>query len=39
VPELAAPKTTSLHPAEILRCLGIKVWDVERREMVALKRV
>jgi omega-6 fatty acid desaturase (delta-12 desaturase) len=37
VPELGAPKTTSLHPAEIFRCLRIKVWDVEAQRMVPLK--
>ncbi|MFU8847292.1 MAG: fatty acid desaturase family protein [Opitutales bacterium] len=36
MPELQAPKTTSLHPAEIFRCLRLKVWDVERQQMVPL---
>jgi omega-6 fatty acid desaturase (delta-12 desaturase) len=36
MPELQSPKTTSLHPAEILRCLRLKVWDVERQQMVSL---
>jgi omega-6 fatty acid desaturase (delta-12 desaturase) len=36
VPALQHPKTTSLHPADIWRCLRLKVWDVEAQRMVAL---
>jgi omega-6 fatty acid desaturase (delta-12 desaturase) len=36
IPELQAPKTTSLHPLEILRCLALKVWDPEAKRMVGL---
>lgn len=36
LPELQAAKTTSLHPAEIWRCLRLKVWDVSAQRMVAL---
>jgi omega-6 fatty acid desaturase (delta-12 desaturase) len=36
IPELQNPKTTSLHPAEILRCLRLKVWDVEGQRMVGV---
>jgi omega-6 fatty acid desaturase (delta-12 desaturase) len=36
MPELQNPKMTSLHPAEILRCLRLKVWDVEKQQMVPL---
>lgn len=36
MPELGNPKVTSLHPAEILRCLRLKVWDVEKQQMVPL---
>lgn len=39
IPELGKPKTTSLHPLEILRCLRLKVWDVEKQQMVGLPRV
>lgn len=39
VPELAKPKTTSLHPLEIIRCLRLKVWDVETQQMVGLRNV
>ena len=34
--ELQTPKTTSLHPTEIMRCLRLKVWDVEAQRMVGL---
>jgi len=37
IPELQSPKTTSLHPAEILRCLRLKVWDVETQRMVGVR--
>lgn len=37
MPELRNPKVTSLHPAEIMRCLRLKVWDVETQQMVGLK--
>lgn len=36
IPELQSPKTTSLHPMEIIRCLRLKVWDVEAQRMVSL---
>ncbi|MFN0080809.1 MAG: fatty acid desaturase family protein [Prosthecobacter sp.] len=36
IPELQKPKVTSLHPREILRCLRLKVWDVELQRMVGL---
>jgi acyl-lipid omega-6 desaturase (Delta-12 desaturase) len=34
IPELQEPKTTSLSPREIVRCLRLKVWDVESQCMV-----
>jgi acyl-lipid omega-6 desaturase (Delta-12 desaturase) len=37
IPELQVPKTTSLHPLEIVRCLRLKVWDVEAQQMVSLR--
>jgi len=37
MPELQSPKTTSLHPREILRCLRLKVWDVGAQRMVSLR--
>jgi len=39
IPELRAPKRTSLHPMEIIRCLRLKVWDVETQRMVGLSQV
>jgi len=36
IPELGKPKTTSLNPLEIFRCLRLKVWDVETQKMVGL---
>ena len=30
------PKTTSLTPLEIYRCLRLKVWDVQAQRMVGL---
>jgi omega-6 fatty acid desaturase (delta-12 desaturase) len=39
MPELQRPKTTSLSPAEMFRCLRLKVWDVEAQRMVGLPRV
>ena len=38
LPELQNPKITSLHPLDILRCLRLKVWDVEKQEMVPLPK-
>jgi omega-6 fatty acid desaturase (delta-12 desaturase) len=37
MPELQSPKTTSLHPRDIIRCLRLKVWDVEKQEMVGVR--
>lgn len=39
IPELQNPKVTSLHPLEIIRCLRLKVWDVEAQRMVSLKNI
>jgi omega-6 fatty acid desaturase (delta-12 desaturase) len=36
IPELQTPRTTSLHPMEIVRCLRLKVWDAEAQHMVSL---
>ncbi|MEI9898028.1 MAG: hypothetical protein WDN28_30270 [Chthoniobacter sp.] len=38
-PNCKSRKVTSLHPAEILRCLRLKVWDVEAQRMVSLRQV
>jgi len=37
MPELQSPKTTSLHPAEVVRCLRLKLWDVPQQRMVSLR--
>jgi len=37
IPELRRAKTTSLHPLDVLRCLRLKVWCVERQQMVGLR--
>ena len=39
MPELQAPKTTSLNPLEIFRCLRLKVWDVESQRMISLREM
>ena len=39
IPELQNPKTTSLNPADIVRCLRLKVWDVEKQCMVGAPSV
>jgi acyl-lipid omega-6 desaturase (Delta-12 desaturase) len=39
IPELRNPRTTSLHPMEIVRCLRLKVWDVESQRMVGLRNI
>jgi len=39
IPELQTPKTTSLHPLEILRCLRLKVWDPEANRMVGARDI
>ncbi|MEO0510578.1 MAG: fatty acid desaturase [Verrucomicrobiota bacterium] len=36
MPELQAPKTTSLSPKAIFLCLRLKVWDVEHQRMISL---
>ena len=38
IPELQAAKTTSLLPADIVRCLRLKVWDVEAQRMVGVRQ-
>ncbi len=37
IPELQSPKTTSLLPADIFRCLSLKVWCVETQQMVGVR--
>jgi omega-6 fatty acid desaturase (delta-12 desaturase) len=37
MPELRAPKTTSLGVVEIFRCLRLKVWDVKNQRMTGVR--
>lgn len=37
MPELQSPKVTTLSPRDIVRCLRLKVWDVEAQEMVGVR--
>lgn len=37
LPELQSPKKTSLRPADIFRCLKLKVWCVETQKMVSVE--
>jgi len=39
IPELQGAKTTSLRPAEIFRCLNLKVWCVQSQRMVGLRGI
>jgi omega-6 fatty acid desaturase (delta-12 desaturase) len=37
IPELQKPKVTTLSPLDIIRCLRLKVWDVESQRMVGVR--
>lgn len=37
IPELSSPKTTSLNPIDVFRCLRLKAWDVDTQQMVSLR--
>jgi len=37
IPEMQNAKVTSLSPLDVLRCLRLKVWDVEAQRMVGLR--
>ncbi|MEZ5040674.1 MAG: fatty acid desaturase [Saprospiraceae bacterium] len=39
IPELQQAKTTSLQPAEIWRCLQLKVWEPVTKRMIGLKEM
>jgi omega-6 fatty acid desaturase (delta-12 desaturase) len=39
IAELQKPKTTSLDPIEIYRCLRLKVWDVESQRMIGFAEI
>jgi omega-6 fatty acid desaturase (delta-12 desaturase) len=38
IPELKDPIITTLRPRDILRCLRLKLWDPQRRELVPFPR-
>ncbi len=35
--EVSQPRITTLHPLEILRCLRLKVWDVDAQQMIGVR--
>jgi omega-6 fatty acid desaturase (delta-12 desaturase) len=37
--ELQQPRSTSLHPKEIWKCLQLKFWDEERGRMISMKEM
>lgn len=39
VPELQRAIVTSLHPADVFRCLRLKVWDVQAQRMVGVRNL
>ena len=39
IPELRKPKTITLSPIDIYRCLRLKVWDVESQSMVGFREI
>jgi len=39
IPELQQAKVISLHPRDIVRCLRLKVWDVDLQRMVSLREI
>ena len=39
MPELQSPKTTSLLPVDVFRCLRLKVWCVETQRMVGVRNL
>ena len=39
IPEFQHPKTTSLNPIEVWRCLRLKLWDPEANKMITLKGI
>ncbi|MDB6025726.1 MAG: fatty acid desaturase [Verrucomicrobiales bacterium] len=39
MPELQSARTTSLSPLDVIRCLRLKIWDVEAQRMVGLRHI
>jgi acyl-lipid omega-6 desaturase (Delta-12 desaturase) len=38
IPELQNPRTTSLHPRDIIACFKLKLWDPEQNKLVGYPR-
>ncbi len=39
IPEFQTANTATLHPADILRCLRLKVWDPDANRMIPLSEL
>ena len=39
IPELQNPKTTTLWPSDIIKCLRLKIWDPDIQKMVPLSAI
>ncbi len=39
IPALQHPKTTTMKPWDMWKCLQLKVWDPEKRKMISLKEI
>ena len=39
IPELQHPKVTTLNPSDIIRCVRLKVWDSQKKQMVSLEGI
>jgi len=39
VPELQNPKVTSLRPSDVVKCLRLKVWDVQAQRMIGVRNL
>jgi omega-6 fatty acid desaturase (delta-12 desaturase) len=37
IPELREAKTVTLSPLAIIRCLRLKVWDVQTQQMIGVR--
>lgn len=39
IPELQTPTVTTLNPADMVRCLRLKVWDADQNEMIGYSQM
>ena len=39
MPALQHAPTTSWHPAEVMRCFRLKLWDPEQEKMITLREL